>query len=71
MRDKKNGFALRFLAEAFQYYGLVEAIQIGGGLIQQHKRRAMEKCPRKAEALPLAAGKGLAQLANLGIIGWP
>ena len=46
----------------------VECVQVAGGLVQQHKRSIMQEDARKANALALAAGQGIAQLRNRGVV---
>ena len=55
-------------ADGAQDDALVQAVKIGGRLVQQQKGGIVQKCPRHADALPLAAGKGAAQLAHRGVV---
>ena len=55
-------------ADGAQDDALVQAVKVGGGLVQQQERCIVQERPRHADALPLAAGKGAAQLAHGGVV---
>lgn len=46
----------------------VECVQVAGGLVQQHKRSIVQEDAHKADALAFAAGQGIAQLRNRGVV---
>ena len=68
MGDQEDGFAPALLMEGFQDHGLVEAVQVGGGLVQEQEGGVVEKGPGQAQPLPLPAGEGVPQLADLRIV---
>ena len=49
-------------------HALVQAVEVGGRLVQQQEGCIVQECPRHTDALPLAAGQGPAQLTHGGVI---
>ena len=68
MRHKQHSLALSFLLESLEDNSLIEAVQVAGGLIEQHERRIMQESPRKADPLPLSAGERVSELAYIGLV---
>ena len=63
-----HGLMGTFLVERFQNDRFIQAVQVGGGFIQQQKRRIVEKGPGQTQPLALAAGEGLPQLPHFRIV---
>ena len=68
MGDKEDGLVLARSLHCFEDDALVEAVEVGGGLVQQEEGRIVEEGARHADALAFAAGKRTAQLADRGLI---
>ena len=62
MADENHGPVPALVGEGLQDLGLVEGVQVARGLVQQEQRRVVQEGPGQPQALPLAAGEGIAQL---------
>ena len=68
MGDQNYGFTRSFFMEGFQNHSLVQTIQIGGRLIQQHKGGIVEEGSCQTQPLTLTAGESVPQFAHLGVV---
>ena len=68
MGDQNHGFAIALLSQGAENDCLVQAVQVGGWLVQQQEGRIVEERSGQTQPLPLSAGQAVAQLGNLRII---
>ena len=68
MGDQQHRFVFALCLHSLEDDPLVQAVQIGGRLVQQQKRCIVQERTRHTDALTLAAGKGTAQLTHRGVI---
>ena len=68
MGDQNHGFILTLRLQGVQNDRLIQAVQIGGGFVQQQEGGIVQEGSGQSQPLPFAAGEGIAQLADLGVI---
>ena len=68
MGNQHNGFPLPLPMEGTEDDRLIQAVEITGGLVQQHQRGIMEKGTGQPQTLTFTAGKGISKLPNGGVI---
>ena len=68
MGDQQNGLFPALVPHRLEDDALVQAVEVGGRLVQQEEGRIVEEGAGHADALALAAGEGTAQLAHRGIV---
>ncbi len=67
MRDQKDRPLAALCIEGLQDGTLVQRIEVRCRLVEKHERRIMQEGANKSQALALAAGERIAELAHLSV----
>ncbi len=67
MRNQKDRPLATLCIEGLEHGTLVQRIEVRRRLIEEHERRIMQEGTSKPQALALAAGERIAELAHLSV----
>ena len=64
MAYQHDGLAIPVFREAAEYDGLVQAVEVARGFVEQNEGSVVEQHACQAETLPLAAGQAVSDGAD-------